>query len=139
MKIYLKLSIACLIYLSASQLFGQCDSTAYYAKSFLGDTYISDGQSYRALIYDNQVAEFNTTFYGGAEYRIAAMAGSEKGQIQFSLYDQENNLLFTNVDYANSPYWNLEFDSTIECKIEAKLDPAKQNSGCVVLLIGFER
>ena len=102
-------------------------------------SFVSDGQSYRALLFDDQVAEFNTTFYGGSTYRIVAFAGMEKSQLQFTLYDQEGNALFTNEEYENSTHWDFKFNSTIEGRIEAKLDPAKQKSGCAVLLIGFER
>ena len=118
---------------------GQCDTTAFYANKYLNESFISDGQVYRALIFDDQIAEFKTTFYGKSTYRIIGFAGLEKEQLQWSLYDQDNNLLFQNSDHQNSPYWDFEFESTINCKIEAHLDPMKQKSGCAVLLIGFER
>jgi len=123
----------------AVDAFAQCDSTAYYAEQYLSDNFISDGQSYRALIFDDQIAEFNTTFYGGSKYRIVAFAGMEKDQLQFSLFDQDGNTLFNNASHNNAPYWDFEIQSTIEGRIEAKLDLTKQKSGCAVLLIGFER
>lgn len=128
-----------LMTIAGSQLYGQCDTTAFYAQKYMTSNFISDGQSYRSLIFDDQVAEFHTTFYGGATYRIVSFSGLEKEQIIFSLYDQEDNLLFSNEDHANSPYWDFEFTSTISGRLEAKLDILKQSSGCAVLLIGFER
>jgi len=119
--------------------FAQCDSTASYANQYMHKNFVSDGQSYRALLFDDQVAEFSTTFYAGSTYRIVSFAGLEKEQLQFTLYDQEGNALFSNKDYQNSTYWDFKFNSTIEGRIEAKLDLAKQKSGCAVLLIGFER
>ena len=101
--------------------------------------FVSDGQSYRALLFDDQIAEFHTTFYGGAKYRIVSFAGMDKNQLQFSLYDQEGNMLFSNKEYENSNYWDFEFKDTMEGRIEAMLDLTKQKSGCAVLLIGFER
>ena len=139
MKTLLKIIFAVLLTWSATPAFSQCDSTAVQAQKFMDAAYISDGQMYRALLFDDQVAEFSPTFYGGAKYRIVAFSGQEKEQLQFSLYDEDNNLLFTNADYANSPYWNFEFESTMKCRIEAQLDLSKQKSGCAVLLIGFER
>jgi hypothetical protein len=117
----------------------QCDSTAYHARKFLGNDFISDGQTYRALIFDDQVAEFNTTLYGGNTYKIAAMAGFKDSQLIYSLYDQDNNLLYTNEDHRNGPNWNFMVDQTLTVKIEAKLDLTKQTSGCAVILIGFKR
>ncbi len=117
----------------------QCDSTAYHARKYMGQDFISDGQTYRALIFDDQIAEFNTTFYGGNKYRIAAMGGFEPEQLIFSVYDQENNLLFTNESFRNIPVWNFMVEQTLTVKIEARLELTKQTSGCAVLLIGFER
>ena len=131
--IFLGFSILCKV------SFAQCDSTAWYANQYMHKDFVSDGQSYRALLFDDQIAEFNTTFYGGSTYRIVAFAGMKKEQLQFTLYDQEGNALFSNQEFENSSYWDFEFSSTIEGRIEAKLDPAKQKSGCAVLLIGFER
>lgn len=123
----------------SGKMMAQCDSTAHYAQKYISSNFISDGQSYRSLIYDDQVAEFYTTFYGGANYRIVSFSGMEKEQLIFSLYDQDDNLLFTNENHNNSPYWDFEFKSTISARIEARLDVLKQSSGCAVLLVGFER
>jgi hypothetical protein len=117
----------------------QCDSTASIASTYMGENFVSDGQSYRALIFDDQVAEFTTTLYGNSTYRIVGIAGLEREQIHFKLYDEEDNLLFSNEEYQNSPYWDFEINSTLDCRIEAKLDLMKQKSGCAVLLIGFEQ
>lgn len=121
------------------QLSAQCDSTAYMARTFMSDDFVPDGQSYRALIFDGQIAEFETTFYGNSTYRIAAFSGMEKEQLIFSLYDQENNLLFSNEEHLNSPYWDFEIESTLDVRLEAQLDKTKQSSGCAVLLVGFEK
>ncbi|HKL02631.1 MAG TPA: hypothetical protein VJ911_03110 [Cryomorphaceae bacterium] len=124
---------------TSSYSHAQCDTTAHYAANYLGSSFVSDGQSYRALIYDDQIAEFTTTLYGDQTYRIVAFSGMEKEQLIFSVYDQNDRELFSNENYQNSPYWDFEIESTIDCRIEAKLDPVKQKSGCAVLLIGFER
>lgn len=122
-----------------NEAFGQCDSTAAYATHYMQKNFISDGQSYRALLFDDQIAEFHTTFYSGSKYRIVGFAGMDNNQLQFSLYDQEGNKLFTNAEHENSSYWDFEFKDTMDGRIEAKLDLTKQKSGCAVLLIGFER
>jgi hypothetical protein len=119
--------------------YAQCDSTAHLASRHLGKMYVSDGQQYRALIHDDQTAEFTTTFYSGHTYRVSAMGGFAEGQLLFSLYDIENNLIYTNEAHRNAPYWNFKVENTLTLRVEAKLDTAKQSSGCAVLLIGFER
>ena len=131
--------IGILFLLGAVQLSAQCDSTAYLAHKFITDEYISDGQAYRALLFGDQVAEFETTLFGNSAYRIAAFSGTEDDQLIFSMFDEENNLLFTNEDFENAPYWNFETESTLHVRLEAKLDKTKQSSGCAVLLVGFEK
>lgn len=119
--------------------FAQCDTIANSCNKHLNNGFISDGQEYRALLLDQEVAEFSTTFYGGSTYRIAACSGMSDGNLVFNLYDRERNLLFSNSEYKNSPYWDFKIESTIDCIIEAKLGSSNTGSGCAVLLIGFKQ
>jgi len=116
----------------------QCDTIAKACFPHISDQYISDGQLYRALLYDDQVAEFSTTFYGGSTYRLAGCSGFEDGNLIFSVFDEKRNLLFTSSEYNNTPYWDFEITSTMQVIIEAQLDMNKLNSGCAVLLLGFK-
>ncbi len=116
----------------------QCDTIANACIKHISNEYISDGQLYRSLLYEDQVAEFRTTLYGGTKYRLAACSGFENGNLIFSVFDSKRNLLFTNSEYDNSPYWNFDVESTMEVIVEAQLDLNKLSSGCAVLLIGFE-
>ena len=124
---------------SAALSYGQCDSTASILEQYIPTDYISDGQSYRAFLVDDEIAEFSTTFFAGVDYRVAVMTGTEAKAIEFRLLDRERNLLFTNKDYDMSPYWNFYSESTQECIIEAQLDNAMVQSGCAVVLITFDR
>ena len=117
----------------------QCDSVTNFCDHNLTNVYISDGQSSWALLYGDQVAEFDVTLFGGSTYRIAACSGDSDGNLIFRLYDQEKNLLFSNEDQANAPYWDFMIDSSIDCTLEAQLNLNKQESGCAVILIGFKR
>ena len=117
----------------------QCDTIASLCDKHLTDGFISDGQEYRALLIDEELAEFHVTLYGGSKYRFAACSGLSDGNLIFSIYDQERNLLFTNKEHSNAPYWNFQVNSTLDCIIEAQLDPNNLASGCAVLLIGFKQ
>ena len=118
----------------------QCDTVANLCVKHLAAQFISDGQQYRALLLNaDETAEFHTTFYGGATYRIAACSGLSDGNLVFSIFDSERNLLFTNNEYRNSPFWNFKITSTLDCIIEARLDAENQGSGCAVILIGFKQ
>lgn len=117
----------------------QCDSVASICKKHLNAGYISDGQVYRSLLLSQEVAEFHATLFGGTTYRMAACSGQSDGNLIFSVFDKERNLLFTNAEYSNAPYWDFKVTSTIDCIIETQLNPNSSSpSGCSVLLIGFK-
>lgn len=102
-----------------------------------GDSFISDGQTYTAFL-DREKAEFSTTFYGGATYRLAASAGSRENFVIYTVKDEEGHVLFTNKNYNNSPYWDFKVDTTIPVIITTELDLDLKGTGCVVLMIGFK-
>lgn len=118
----------------------QPDSILHRCSRFIQTPYISDGQQYKALVSSNEeVAEFRSIFYGESIYRIAACGSVPEGKMHFSVYDAQRNLLFTNTEYENSPYWDFKFESTIECIIEAKFAEDTNTSGFIILLIGFKQ
>jgi hypothetical protein len=123
----------------ANQTIAQEDVTLSLCDKHLSMPFVSDGQQYRALLNEEEVAEFRVTFYGGSTYRIVSCSGKKEGQLIFTLYDKERNVLFSNRDYNNSPYWDFQFKSTVDCIIEAQLAPTAPGSGFAILQIGFEK
>ena len=113
------------------------DTVASQCARHLENQFISDGQQYRALLMNaDETAEFHTTLYGGTVY---ACSGLSDGNLVFSVYDSERNLLFTNSEFKNAPYWDFKITNTLDCLIEAKLSGSAQGSGRAVLLIGFKQ
>lgn len=117
----------------------QADEILQLCTQHLVPPFVSDGQQYKALLNGDEIAEFHASFYGGSTYRIIGCSGLSDGNLLFSLYDKERNLLFSNKNYENSPYWDFKFKSTIECIIEAELDTKNQSSGFAILMIGFKQ
>lgn len=103
-----------------------------------GSEFISDGQVYTAFL-DREKAEFKTTFFGGSTYRVAASAGSKENFVIFTIRDPQGNILFSNRNYKNAPYWDFKVIETLPVTIETELDPDLKVTGCVVMLIGFKR
>src|ERR1700756_1746083 len=129
------LVIFCAVMFSYTSANAQCDSIASScAKRNIDPSFISDGQLYRALLVNaDETAEFHVTFYGGTIYRIAACSGMSDGNLVFSIYDSQRNLLFTNGAYQNAPYWDFTVKSTVDCIINAQLNPTTNSgSGCAV-------
>lgn len=116
-----------------------CKSIADRCEKHITNQYIPDGQFYRALLQGDEQAEFNLTLFGGTTYRVAACSGETDGVLVFSVLDKDNNVLFSNKDQGNAPFWDLAVTNTIDVKMEAGLDPSKAGSGCAVMLIGFKK
>ena len=123
----------------------ECDSLVDVCYQYLspnknsGNVFISDGQVYKAFVDAEQSAEFKVTLYGGSLYRVATTAGTKDDYVIFNVYDQDRNLLFSNADHENHPYWDFKIDNTLDCYVEAYLDIDKKVSGCLVVLIGFNK
>lgn len=118
----------------------QCDTIANYChKNNFSVDYVSDGQNYRALLFGEQEAEFETTFFGGVTYRVAACTGFSQGNLIFSIKDKDNNVLFDSMEQQNAPYWDFKVENTVTVKITAKLDALEAPSGCATILIGFKQ
>jgi len=128
-----------ILFVVKSNLSAQLDSVMTKCNTLLTDDFISDGQQYLSLITGNQTAEFSAVFYGGNIYRVISCGGKGDTEIIFNIYDKYRNLLFSNTDYNNTNYWNFQFESTIECFIEAKFTPGSNTSGFVVILIGLQK
>ncbi len=112
---------------------------ADYLEGKKGKTrFISDGQVYTAFL-DREKAEFKTTLYGGSTYRIAASAGDKEDYVIFTVIDLDGNILFTNREHKNSPYWDFKVPRTIPVVITTELDLDLKVSGCAVMLIGFKQ
>lgn len=125
--------------LTTVKLNSQCDTIAKICDKHMPSNYISDGQAYRALLLNDEVAEFHVTLYGGSTYRIAACSGLTDGNLIFNLVDEQNNVLFSNKNYKNAPYWDFKVTNTINAIIQAQLDPTVSSSGCAVLLLNFKK
>jgi hypothetical protein len=140
MKLFLT---AIAFFLIGSTQAQDCERIVDYCESLLtkntnGKEFISDGQVYTAFLDRGEVAKFETTLFGGSTYRIAASAGEDENYVIFTIKDPAGNVLFTNSNYKNAPYWDFEVDESITITIESKLDRNFKFSGCLVMLIGFQ-
>ena len=132
--------VLCTFFVLSGVVSAQCDSVASLCANHLASKFISDGQQYRALLLNtDETAEFHATLYGGSTYRVAACSGLTDGNLVFSVFDEQRNMIFTNSEYKNAPYWDFKINSTLDAIIEGKLDIRNQGSGCAVVLIGFKQ
>lgn len=125
--------------LSGTMVHGQCDSLVDFCQKHITSQYISDGQTYRALLSGDDVAEFQTTLFKGTTYRIAACSGLSDNNLIFKIVDIDKNILFSNADYNTAAYWDFFVENTMSVTIESNLDSNKSDSGCAVIVIGFRK
>lgn len=127
------------LYILPTSVYAQADTLVKVCTQHLQVPYISDGQQYQTILNEEEIAEFHATFYGGSRYRVVGCSGLSDGNLVYSVYDKERNLLFTNSDFENAPYWDFKFENTMDCIIEAKLDYKNNKSGFAIMLIGFKQ
>lgn len=127
------------LYILPNKSIAQADTLVKVCSQHLQVPYISDGQQYQTILNEDEVAEFHATFFGGSRYRIVGCSGLSDGNLIYTVYDHERNLLFSNTDFENAPYWDFKFENTMDCIIEAKLDSKNTNSGFAIMLIGFKQ
>ncbi len=118
----------------------QAETGENVCKTYFKTPYIVTGKPFRALLTGDEVAEFHTTLFSGTTYRIAAATASseQNNAIVFSVYDVDHNLLFTNKDYSNAPYWDFCVEGYLDCIVEARLDEAVSSSGYAIVMTGFK-
>lgn len=116
----------------------QTEQLQHICSLYFSPEYISDGQEYFAPLKPYQKTEFRTTFFEDNTYRIIACTNVKRGNVVFSVYDTEKNLLFSNANYDYSPYWDFRFSSTITCIIQVDVKSPKFTPGFVMLQIGYK-
>ena len=132
------IAIIVVLIFSMQAAYSQVDSTIRLCQKQITLPFISDGQVYSAFLNGDEVAEFHVTFYGESTYRIAAYSGTSEGasdtlQLKAGIYN------LTNKDYQNAAYWDFKFDNSVDCIIEATLEPKNLTTGIAVVLIGFQQ
>ena len=100
--------------------------------------YINDPQYYATPLNYGETKQFTITFIGGNIYRLA-VASSTENNVQFLIYDQENNILFSNADFSYSPYWDFDVPSTLECTIKVSLVSTQMLEDFASICIGFKQ
>lgn len=137
-KIFLYIILVSALSLTVKSAKSQVEQLQNICSLYFSPEYISDGQEYFAALKPDQKVEFRTTFYGENTYRIVACTNLKKGDLVFTVFDTEKNLLFTNANYNYSQYWDFKFASSITCIIQVDVKNSKFIPGYVMLLIGYK-
>jgi hypothetical protein len=136
-KVIILAAFFCLTLLMPSGINSQEDQLVKDCLTSLKSPYIAGDNSLKALLTGEEVAEFRTTLFNGNTYRIV-LCSHQEGLIEFSLYDTNRNLLYTNSEYGGTGSWDFKMEGSMECIIEARLNNEIAESGMAMLLIGFK-
>jgi len=90
------------------------------------------GHYYRAELFEGESAKLKIMLYSGFAYRIVPCSDKEHSAI-FELYDPAGVLLFSNREFAEVPYWDLEIGASGNYTIVGR---RRKGDGCLVILIG---
>ena len=131
------LFIAILAVVAPTKLNSQEDVLFNDCISQLKSPFVASGQPFRAFLTGTEVAEFHTTFFSGSMYRVVACSHQDNN-ILFSIYDKDRNLLFSNEEFQAAESWDFKIEGSVECIVEARLNPDKSTSGIAMLMIGFK-
>jgi len=137
-KVYIYIILVSAFSINVKTAKSQVEQLQNICSLYFSPEYISDGQEYFASLKPDQKVEFRTTFYGENTYRIVACTNLKKGDLVFTVFDTEKNLLFTNANYNFSQYWDFKFASSITCIIQVDVKNTKFTPGYVMLLIGYK-
>jgi len=127
-----------LLSFATNSAFSQVEQLQNICSLYFSPEFISDGQEYFASLKPDQKVEFKTTFYGDNTYRIIACTNLKKGDLVFTIFDTEKNLLFSNANYDYSQFWDFKFASTITCIVQVDIKNIKFTPGFVMLMIGYK-
>jgi hypothetical protein len=135
--------IALLALIASLNANGQCKA---FAKTLclpeLG-TYTHDGNYHSAVLVEGEEAELYKTFYSDMEYRVAICGEDKLPSIEFTIFDSNKNVLYSNKDASFSKIWDFKLQSSQQLRITIKVlsfdKPADTPaSGCVSIMFGFK-
>lgn len=107
-------------------------------ETYITAEYIIDPQYHATPLKDGETKQFTITFIGGNVYRLAVSSSTENN-IHFMIYDQENNILFSNADFKYAPYWDFDVTNTLECIIKVSLVSSQIHEDFATICIGFKQ
>ena len=137
MKYYLYIFILSALYCTSA--YGQCRQFAVSKKKTLED-FIHDGAYTSISMKPAQNVQFTKTFFKGQKYRLVLDGAPELLKAELRIFDQNQNLIYSNIEDGLSKKWDFVVESTRNLIIMVSI-PKSVNmnaSGCVSVLLGFK-
>jgi len=105
--------------------------------------YIHDGNYHAAVLVEGEEAELYKTFYSDMEYRVAVVGEGKLPSVEFSIIDENKNVIYSNKDHNFAKTWDFKLESSKQLKLVIKVSSFNKPgdvpaSGCVGIMFGFK-
>jgi hypothetical protein len=142
-KIFRTFSLLTLFLVASLSLNAQCK--AFAKKTCLPELggYTHDGNYHAAILAEGEEAELFKTFYSDMEYRMAICGEETLKQIEFTVYDASNNILYSSKETSDAKTWDFRLQSSQQLRIMISVGSSGGSgttpaSGCVSIMFGFK-
>jgi hypothetical protein len=120
---------------------GQCKGFARRICKLDLENFVHDGNYHAAILTEGEEAELYKTFYADQDYRVAICGSDLLPGVEFSIMDNQRNVLYNNRDNDLKNIWDFRLESSQQLMISVRVpngNPGKEpSSGCVAILFGF--
>jgi hypothetical protein len=105
--------------------------------------YTHDGNYHAAVLVEGEEAELYKTFYSDMEYRLAIVGESKLQNVEFTIYDDSKNVIYSNKNSNYAKTWDFQLESSKQLKLVVKVVSSANPgdlpaSGCVAIMFGFK-
>ncbi len=128
--------------LPALSVNGQCK--AFAKKICLPElgSYTHDGNYHAAVLNEGEEAELFKTFYSDMEYRLSVAGEENLPPVEFTVYDADSNVLYSNKENGLAGTWDFRLESSQQLRFSIRVPTASQQGstpagGCVAIMFGF--
>ncbi len=126
-----------IIFVTSMMISSNAQDNNFNCGQYLTPGFVPFENSLIMEIKEDEMATFHISFYDEFVYRVIACTDINS-DLEFSLYDTEKHLLFSNRDYNYSQYWDFIFNSTLDCTIQVKPVDEEKSNATIKLLIGYK-
>lgn len=144
MKLIRTCSILALFFIAAALTAnGQCKAFAKQTCLPELGAYTHDGNYHAARLAEGEEAELFKTFYSEMEYRMVVCGEETLKQVEFTVYDTDNNILFSNKQANYAKAWDFKLEASQQLRILIRANSAGSQgtspaNGCVSIMFGFK-
>lgn len=127
--------------LAASEASAQCRAFTRSNVLPLLETYRPNENANSVLLRAGEEAELDLTFYANQDYRLVVAGHALLGDLQVTLVDQEQEVLYNNAEVENKNTFDFKVAGTQQLKVRVKVPETQKKGvmaqpGCVTILVG---